>query len=67
MARFGQFITGGRGLQPWKGLASAQQLWRAVAQARASQCGCAKLDPYLNVDPGNDEPGLKHGEVFVTR
>ena len=28
-------------------------------------CGCSKLDPYLNVDPGTMSP-TQHGEVFVT-
>ena len=61
MARF-IFITGGVVSSLGKGLASAAlgALLRAWL-FRAT----AKLDPYLNVDPGTMSP-TQHGEVFVT-
>ena len=51
MARY-IFITGGVVSSLGKGLASAAL--GALLQARGYKVRLRKLDPYLNVDPGND-------------
>ena len=48
------FITGGVVSSLGKGLASAAL--GALLQARGFKVRLRKLDPYLNVDPGHDEP-----------
>ena len=53
MARY-IFITGGVVSSLGKGLASAAL--GALLQARGYSVRLRKLDPYLNVDPGHDEP-----------
>ncbi len=62
MTRF-VFITGGVVSSLGKGLTSASL--GALLQARGYSVRLAKLDPYLNVDPGTMSP-FQHGEVFVT-
>jgi len=62
MARY-IFITGGVVSSLGKGLASAAL--GALLQARGYKVRLRKLDPYLNVDPGHDEP-VSACEVFVT-
>ena len=62
MARY-IFITGGVVSSLGKGLASAAL--GALLQARGYKVRLRKLDPYLNVDPGNDvalpaRRGLRH-------
>nr|P28595.1 RecName: Full=CTP synthase; AltName: Full=Cytidine 5'-triphosphate synthase; AltName: Full=Cytidine triphosphate synthetase; Short=CTP synthetase; Short=CTPS; AltName: Full=UTP--ammonia ligase [Azospirillum brasilense]CAA47656.1 CTP synthase [Azospirillum brasilense]prf//2007261A CTP synthetase [Azospirillum brasilense] len=57
------FITGGVVSSLGKGLASAAL--GALLQARGYKVRLAKLDPYLNVDPGTMSP-YQHGEVYVT-
>ena len=57
------FITGGVVSSLGKGIASAAL--GALLQARGFSVRLRKLDPYLNVDPGHDEPvparrGLRH-------
>src|SRR5512134_2526146 len=62
MARY-IFITGGVVSSLGKGLASPAL--GAVLQARGYKVRLRKLDPYLNIDPGNMSP-TQHGEVFFT-
>ncbi len=57
------FITGGVVSSLGKGLAASAI--GALLQARGFTVRLAKMDPYLNVDPGTMSP-FQHGEVFVT-
>lgn len=57
------FITGGVVSSLGKGITAAS-LGRLLKD-RGLKVTLQKLDPYLNVDPGNMSP-LQHGEVFVT-
>lgn len=61
-ARF-VFVTGGVASSLGKGL-TASSLGMLLT-ARGLSVVMAKLDPYLNVDPGTMNP-FQHGEVFVT-
>ena len=62
MTRF-IFVTGGVVSSLGKGIAAASL--GAVLEARGLKVTLAKLDPYINVDPGTMSP-FQHGEVFVT-
>ena len=62
MAKF-VFFTGGVASSIGKGVAAATL--GAVLKARGISTTIAKLDPYINVDPGTMNPH-QHGEVFVT-
>ncbi|HXR53683.1 MAG TPA: CTP synthase [Acidimicrobiales bacterium] len=57
------FVTGGVSSSLGKGL-TASSLGRLL-KLRGVAVTMAKLDPYINVDPGTMNPG-EHGEVFVT-
>ena len=57
------FVTGGVSSSLGKGL-TASSLGRLL-KLRGVRVSMAKLDPYINVDPGTMNPG-EHGEVFVT-
>lgn len=57
------FITGGVISSLGKGLIAASI--GACLKSQNISVELLKLDPYLNVDPGNMSP-LQHGEVFVT-
>ena len=57
------FVTGGVSSSLGKGL-TASSLGRLL-KLRGVPVTMAKLDPYINVDPGTMNPG-EHGEVFVT-
>jgi CTP synthase len=57
------FVTGGVSSSLGKGL-TASSLGRLL-KLRGVRVTMAKLDPYINVDPGTMNPG-EHGEVFVT-
>jgi CTP synthase len=57
------FVTGGVVSSIGKGLASASV--GALLEARGLRVTHAKLDPYINVDPGTMSP-YQHGEVYVT-
>lgn len=57
------FVTGGVVSSLGKGITAAS-LGRLLIE-RGLRVNIQKLDPYLNVDPGNMDP-LQHGEVFVT-
>ena len=57
------FVTGGVSSSLGKGL-TASSLGRLL-KLRGVSVTMAKLDPYINVDPGTMNPG-EHGEVFVT-
>ncbi|USO07752.1 MAG: CTP synthase [Rhodospirillales bacterium] len=57
------FVTGGVVSSLGKGLAASAI--GALLQARGYSVRLAKMDPYLNVDPGTMSP-FQHGEVFVT-
>ncbi len=57
------FITGGVVSGLGKGITAAS-LGRLL-KSRGINVTIAKLDPYINVDPGTMSP-LQHGEVFVT-
>ena len=57
------FITGGVLSSLGKGLTAASI--GALLKARGLKVTMQKMDPYINVDPGNMDP-LQHGEVFVT-
>ena len=57
------FVTGGVVSSLGKGIASASLA--ALLEARDIRVTLAKLDPYINVDPGTMSP-FQHGEVFVT-
>jgi CTP synthase len=62
MTRF-VFVTGGVVSSLGKGIAAASL--GAILEARGLTVSMVKLDPYINVDPGNMSP-FQHGEVFVT-
>lgn len=57
------FVTGGVVSSLGKGITAAS-LGRLL-KSRGLKVSMAKLDPYLNVDPGTMSP-FQHGEVFVT-
>lgn len=57
------FVTGGVVSGLGKGITAAS-LGRLL-KARGLKVALQKMDPYLNVDPGNMSP-YQHGEVFVT-
>lgn len=57
------FVTGGVVSSLGKGIAAASL--GAILESRGLKVTMLKLDPYINVDPGNMSP-LQHGEVFVT-
>ncbi len=57
------FVTGGVVSAVGKGLAAAS-IGR-ILEGRGFKITMQKLDPYINVDPGNMSP-FQHGEVFVT-
>jgi len=57
------FVTGGVVSGLGKGITAAS-LGRLL-KSRGLNVTIAKLDPYINVDPGTMSP-LQHGEVFVT-
>ena len=57
------FITGGVVSSLGKGIAAASL--GAVLEAAGHKVTFAKLDPYINIDPGTMSP-YQHGEVFVT-
>lgn len=57
------FVTGGVVSSLGKGLASASI--GALLESRGLAVALAKLDPYINVDPGTMNP-FQHGEVYVT-
>ena len=57
------FCSGGVVSSIGKGVAAAAL--GAVLEARGCKVTIAKLDPYINVDPGTMNPH-QHGEVFVT-
>lgn len=57
------FVTGGVVSGLGKGI-TAGSLGRLL-KSRGLEVTIAKLDPYINVDPGTMSP-LQHGEVFVT-
>lgn len=57
------FVTGGVVSSLGKGIAAASL--GAILEARGLKVTLMKLDPYINVDPGNMSP-FQHGEVFVT-
>ena len=58
------FVTGGVTSSVGKGITVASL--GAVLKARGLSVTVQKMDPYLNVDPGNMSP-YQHGEVFVTK
>jgi CTP synthase len=57
------FVTGGVVSSLGKGLSAASLA--AILEARGLKVTMAKLDPYINVDPGTMSP-FQHGEVYVT-
>lgn len=57
------FVTGGVVSSLGKGITTAS-IGRLLKN-RGLRVSIAKLDPYINVDPGTMSP-LQHGEVFVT-
>lgn len=57
------FVTGGVASSLGKGLSASAM--GAILEARGLKISFIKLDPYLNIDPGNLDPE-EHGEVFVT-
>jgi CTP synthase len=57
------FVTGGVVSSLGKGLTAASLA--AILEARGLNVTLAKLDPYINVDPGTMSP-FQHGEVYVT-
>jgi len=57
------FVTGGVVSGLGKGITAASI--GMMLKARGLKVVAQKLDPYLNVDPGNISP-YQHGEVFVT-
>lgn len=62
MAKF-VFFTGGVVSSIGKGVTAASL--SAVFKASGLSVAIAKLDPYINIDPGTMNPN-QHGEVFVT-
>jgi CTP synthase len=57
------FVTGGVVSSLGKGLSAASLA--AILETRGLTVTMAKLDPYINVDPGTMSP-FQHGEVYVT-
>ncbi len=57
------FITGGVVSSLGKGITAASLA--SVLESRKLKVTIAKLDPYINLDPGTMSP-FQHGEVFVT-
>jgi len=57
------FVTGGVVSSLGKGITTAS-IGRLL-KSRGLRVSIAKLDPYINIDPGTMSP-LQHGEVFVT-
>ena len=57
------FVTGGVVSSLGKGISAASVA--ALLEARGLKVTMAKMDPYINVDPGTMSP-FQHGEVFVT-
>lgn len=57
------FVTGGVVSSLGKGLAAAAL--GALLESRGLTITMAKLDPYINIDPGTMSP-YQHGEVYVT-
>lgn len=57
------FVTGGVVSSLGKGLSGASLA--AILESRGLKVTLAKLDPYINVDPGTMSP-FQHGEVYVT-
>jgi len=57
------FVTGGVVSSLGKGLSAASLA--AILETRGLKVTMAKLDPYINVDPGTMSP-FQHGEVYVT-
>jgi len=57
------FVTGGVVSSLGKGLSAASLA--AILETRGISVTLAKLDPYINVDPGTMSP-FQHGEVYVT-
>ncbi|MEW6100924.1 MAG: CTP synthase [Candidatus Omnitrophota bacterium] len=62
MAKF-IFVTGGVISSLGKGITSASI--GKILESRGLKVSLAKLDPYINVDPGTMNP-YQHGEVYVT-
>ena len=58
------FVTGGVVSSVGKGITVASI--GTLLKSRGLTVSVQKLDPYLNVDPGNMSP-YQHGEVFVTK
>lgn len=58
------FVTGGVVSSLGKGLSAASLA--AILETRGLKVTLAKLDPYINVDPGTMSP-FQHGEVYVTQ
>jgi CTP synthase len=58
------FVTGGVVSSIGKGISVASV--GRILKSRGLSVSVAKLDPYLNVDPGTMSP-YQHGEVFVTK
>jgi CTP synthase len=58
------FVTGGVLSSLGKGITSASIA--TLLKHSGLKVAMAKIDPYLNVDPGTMSP-LEHGEVFVTK
>ncbi|MFA5535990.1 MAG: CTP synthase [Bacillota bacterium] len=57
------FVTGGVTSSLGKGITTAAL--GMLLKSRGLKVAVQKLDPYINVDPGNMSP-YQHGEVFVT-
>jgi len=57
------FVTGGVASSLGKGITTAAL--GTLLKSRGLKVAIQKLDPYINVDPGNMSP-YQHGEVFVT-
>ncbi|MFA5628644.1 MAG: CTP synthase [Dehalococcoidales bacterium] len=58
------FVTGGVVSSVGKGIAVASI--GNILKSRGLSVSVLKMDPYLNVDPGNMSP-YQHGEVFITK
>lgn len=57
------FVSGGVSSSIGKGMTAA--VIGALLQARGFRINIKKMDPYLNINPGDMNP-IQHGEVFVT-
>ncbi|WP_343155053.1 CTP synthase [Buchnera aphidicola (Kurisakia onigurumii)] len=57
------FITGGVVSSLGKGITTASIA--SLLESRELKVTIIKLDPYINIDPGNMSP-IQHGEIFVT-